>query len=253
MGFQRDILLVFHTSGVTERPLELVLPVKRTFIKQVQDFDSQEANLFPKENRFSLNAFISSLVKRLIIKAHLVLTEENHSVPKFWTFQLRGHYSSEPIDPILLNSFFELLLGEFGCVIDSDNDVPAIQYRLGDLLHLEGKSPIPVERFEGFVAALPIDQKRLIVLSDSPRIAEELLLRRYPIEVTSHSLSPWITILECSSRQHFLGTNSKISIWAAIIRANQSPELQTWMPYELEQTLQKMLGLERFGKSIILY
>jgi hypothetical protein len=122
-----------------------------------------------------------------------------------------------------------------------------IHYRLGDLLTLEEKSPIPKERLSRVLGnILDLGFADFVVDSDSPEIAvsnirEVLSLSGYidntKISLFNGSLLEFIsTGIEANV---FVGTNSKISIWIALFRVNRSIGM-TFLPKEIAVDFHKI-------------
>ena len=245
--------MIFHTSGVTERPLELILPLRNTEVKQVLDFTSQKVDSPPSDSKFALNATSNHIARRILGLTRFVLSEGSKEIIKPWTLQLRGHYSHDIVQKNLLNEFIELVKVELGDIIRVNYFSPVIQYRLGDLTQLAEKSPVSVNNFAVFLETLPKDSGKITIYSDSPELAASLIENQFGIKVNAETIDPWFTILESSYRQHFLGTNSKISIWISVIRALTDPKLVSWMPIQLKDTLKKLLASEYRRESFIYY
>ena len=122
--------------------------------------------------------------------------------------------------------------------------------RLGDLLTLESKKPLNFERV--FAA---IDQAEtnsppsqvIFVASDSPEFAIENFNTKYPayriIPIVS---DPWTTISNLSRSGTFIGTNSKISVWVAILKFHQDEKSRVFLPIGAANHLEK--NLARFSK-----
>lgn len=236
----RTVTLIFHSSGVTERPVELNLQIPNVVVKQISDFHASPEIYSRDFSRIKRSNYIFGFCKTILTRLGFIVTEDGANLIKPWTLQIRSHYSYEIIPRETLLEMFEILKSQLGEAKDDADNLPAIQYRLGDLTTLPDKSPIDTCRFARFVEGF----KALRIYSDSPELAARLFNEIYDKKVQAISKHPWGTILDCVSREHFLGTNSKISIWIALIRAITRPELVTWMPIELSDNINKLLGEE---------
>ena len=98
-----------------------------------------------------------------------------------------------------------------------------LHYRLGDLMSLAEKSPIDTKRIANAIQETKVGTTRaLLVLSDSPSQAVELLQREDPeirVKLDDGSLDAWQSLMAMSNAHTFIGTSSKLSIWAIIFRA----------------------------------
>ena len=236
----RAITVVFHTSGVTERPLELSLSLPNVSIKKVLDFKSTHQNDRPDDSNLFKSNRLKLLFKALLIRFKFVIIKDCDYEIKFWTFQIRSHYSYEQINPVELELFLALLKKQLGVLDNEPENLAAIQYRLGDLTTILEKSPIDPNRFARFIESVG----NVRIFTDSPALAETLFQSNFQVGAVAVSEEPWETILQCICRTHFLGTNSKISLWIAVIRAITSPDLTTWMPVDSIENIKKLLGDE---------
>jgi hypothetical protein len=95
-----------------------------------------------------------------------------------------------------------------------------VHYRLGDLLHLDEKQPINVDRVEGVLDILRVQTNHLVLLSDSneEELAEFLKNSMILKFCKPSNYSPNKTLRFCIDADIFVGTGAKISLWAAIFR-----------------------------------
>jgi hypothetical protein len=109
-----------------------------------------------------------------------------------------------------------------------------IHVRLGDLLFLENKKPLAFERLFSAIDQYTTKEsssRTLYVASDSPEVALQHFLEKYPHDtVTPVVEDPWRTISILSSGGNFIGTNSKISVWIAILKFNQDKASKVSLP-----------------------
>jgi hypothetical protein len=240
----RQIVLVFHTSGVTERPLELNLNFPSINVQQVHDFNLHVSSEPLRNNLQIISALCSRKFKKALEVLGFVIFDDGDSRVKSWTLQIRSHYSHEEIPKETFLRFLEILKIQIGESENEEANLPAIQYRLGDLVSIADKSPISPDRFSHFLERLDA----VMVFTDSPELVEDLFQEIPNLEICAVNAEPWETILVCAQRGEFLGTNSKLSIWIAILRAICTPELKTWMPKELSSNIKVLLGKE-FNES----
>jgi len=236
----REIILIFHTSGVTERPLELNLNFPSIIVQQVHDFNLNVSSE-PRGNHLQIIRSICIRIFKTALKVlGFIIFDDGDSRVKSWTLQIRSHYSQEEIPKETFLRFLEILKIQIGEFKNDEPKLPAIQYRLGDLVSIADKSPISPDRFSPFLNGLDAVK----VFTDSPELVEDLFQEIPNLEICAVNAEPWETILICAQRGEFLGTNSKLSIWIAVIRAICTPELNTWMPKELSGSIKVLLGKE---------
>jgi hypothetical protein len=92
---------------------------------------------------------------------------------------------------------------------------------MGDLLNLEEKSIVPVNRITEVVLKVlkQYDNVELHIFSDSPKEATELLMSAgLEVKITVHDLPAIEVIRLCYKSDFFIGTNSKISLWIVNLR-----------------------------------
>ena len=221
----RRIKVVLHTSGVTKRLPEIIFDDLGVRTHLVDDHkrnrgprgvkDSPSSKGFNKSFRLKLLAMLEW--SKLIQNAN---TDTSFDSVRTWTLALRGHYTQLTLEKNLVCLLYEFLFSEFESDLCHRHGL-AIHYRMGDLLVLQNKSPISPSRVEGVVDNL--EQSPLlntILLTDSSRkdvacfLEESKTLRNFRVE--NHESGATLRI--CTDADIFIGTNAKISIWAAIFR-----------------------------------
>lgn len=124
----------------------------------------------------------------------------------------------------------------------------SVHWRIGDYI-----SNSKVNETHGSVSANSIIEaiiqvlresqlSKLYVYSDSPKRAQELLQNELPKNITVHFLgsnSVWSDLFEMTRAKYFLGTNSYISIWAAISLLESSPSVLVYLPDQWFKNLPK--------------
>jgi len=116
-------------------------------------------------------------------------------------------------------------------------NLDVLHYRLGDLLSLAEKSPIDTKRIANAIQEAEAGFTRALwVLSDSPSHAVDLLKRedvQVKLKIDDGSLNAWQTLMAMSNANIFIGTNSKLSIWAIIFRALLLQEATSYVSTEV--------------------
>ena len=240
--------LIFHTGGVTKRLPDLESLFAKNEKDFVQDFESSENSIAGKSsNKKIMNTMKKSFTratKRVFISTGFVASandELEFSKLKPWVISVRGHYSELRIDLetiLLMKTRADINGGNFSINIEQNKDLDILHYRLGDLLSLAEKSPIDTKRITNAIqeakAGTTCD---LWVLSDSPSQAVELLQREDPeirVKLDDGSLDAWQSLMAMSNANIFIGTSSKLSIWAIIFRALLLQEASSYVPIDIK-------------------
>ena len=230
----RRIKIIFHSSGVTERKLEIPEIWLEQFKVEIRD-DYRDRSLNQGVRDSNLN--ISKIVKRIkniLITSGLTATsnsEKAFSELKPWVVSIRGHYTELQ----LRESEIRNLMDRFELSADTTplNEV-AIHYRLGDLLKLEAKGFIHPQRIIETWQNQMNNDLPLHIFSDSTNDDLKKIWQKAegPKEFEFSNLSPIRTIQSCFNAEEFLGTNAKLSLWIALFRLAASRD-STFIPIEI--------------------
>jgi hypothetical protein len=234
----RQIEYISHTSGVTRR--EPALQFYTTDVKEKNDYTRttsvQEDSKYRKK--------LSLLGKKLLISLRIVANcNDNEGINRMkpWTLIIRGHYSNRKISFDSATRILQRINNEFYSEKnDKDMEILTLHYRLGDLEKLSEKSPIDPNHLKS-ILALVLDEEKMreiYLYSDSILLAEsKLITGKSEISVVSRDISPLKTIHECVHSKVFIGTNSKISIWVAILRATKNINQISYLPVSIKHML----------------
>lgn len=218
---KRKIILVLHSAGVTSRSSELSFISNLEFeIFNINDFKPRDTDFVSK--RKSSVSFTSLMNKFLILVGFISTANSSVDFKKIkpWVISLRGHYFYRPVSP----SFYSYLLNYIDRVeqsIDNSKINVSLHYRMGDLLKLEEKSIIPINRIAEVVSKVlnQYDNVDFHLFSDSPKVAAELLMGAgIKKKISVHDLPAIDVIRSCYKSDFFIGTNSKISLWIVNLR-----------------------------------
>jgi hypothetical protein len=219
---KRRITLILHSAGVTYRSSELTfIPNLEFDIVTVNDFKPRKENNSIKSNKMRIT--ISLLLKKFLIFIGFIATANSSTEfnkIKPWIISLRGHYFYRQVTP----SFYSYLLSYLNSADEKCSDKKtniSIHYRMGDLLNLEEKSYVPVDKITDVLFRV-LNQYQsfdLNLYSDSPKEASELL-KNSGVEtaINVHDLPAIEVIRACYKSDYFIGTNSKISLWVVNLR-----------------------------------
>lgn len=213
--YPRKIVFVQHTSGVSKRHLEIdSSKFSSVKFKTVDDFSNTSNISILKTD---LRGILGSILKNCLRYLGFLSTANNdleYNLMRPWVLTVRGHYSFR----IPNRDFFRILVDYFTTTRGnmSENSTIAVHYRLGDLLSLNEKAPISVNRIiDGIIRAQSsFKHAQVLVYSDSPDKARDLLLPYLKDSFIQFIERPIFSVInECLSADYFIGTNSKISIW----------------------------------------
>jgi len=234
---KRRVVLIFHSSGVTYRGVELNSKLSSQFSFELHDDYYPRAksdhHLNKKLSVFSLRRVILRLLIRVGAIARLNEETDFDSLTPFLK-EVRGHYSRINIrmeeiqwilDSLDLSGFPETEVG---------GGYTAMHLRLGDLLTLKPESRIDLDRLIQSKKYF-FNSKKLIIYSDSER---EEVLRVIENEFDDFDLEIFQfetlkVIACCLYAQVFIGSNSKISLWIAILRLALGVGCSTVLPRDL--------------------
>jgi hypothetical protein len=243
----RKLKLIFHTGGVTKRLPDLEPLFTQNEKDFVQDFESNE-----KETRneppsykliFAVKKNLVKIIKQILVSTGFVASSNNEvefSKLKPWVVSVRGHYSELRIEMETINLMRVRAKNSgsnFGMEVKQNTDLDVLHYRLGDLLALAEKSPIDIKRISNAIQSAKVGINRdLWVLSDSPSHAVDLLKRedsQIKLKIDDGSLNAWQTLLAMSNANVFIGTSSKLSIWAIIFRSLLLEDATSYIPSDV--------------------
>lgn len=241
---KRSIRLVFHSSGVSRRVLEIQDFIPQTFrVLEIDDFKGT-VKIAPNMKSSILRNSISRLLEHLGFIGKPINYQALSDI-RPWTIQLRSHYSHIKFRDEILTKMFEGMLS-----FDSPSQLRggSIHYRLGDLLSID-KSFVDPDLISSIV--LEENPLRWNIYSDSIDKARILLnlksdynqIYYFGLEVKSYDVLEQILNSEI-----FIGTTSKISIWATILRVRFNIGKRTYLPRSLKLNLHSLLTNEQCKK-----
>ena len=217
---KRHLRIVFHSGGVTRRPLELDAKSIPFPYSTIDDYVG-----LPNAMKDSdWNSKINKLIKNILNKSGLlaqVNTDLEYARLSRWVVQIRGHYSFLDVSPKNLTQIGKII-GTIPIETVS-RGICRIHLRLGDLLTISEKQPVnPNFLIE---VLLQIRTKapgiKFEFYSDSNRSEVEDYISEF-IDVSDCYFVSSVTqevIKQCSRAEFFVGTNSKISNWICAFRS----------------------------------
>lgn len=244
----RKFTIVCHDNGVTRRTSEISLFFPGSVIS-VEDYaQSRQFEVGVRHSQVvnGKRIFRNWLVKLLRLFSVVIDGDRKCGLAKvrFWTLQVRGHYSERKLDHSALLQVRNMISQASQVqTFDSGSQNLFVHYRLGDLLTLQEKSPISSDRVLEVLQDLHSRTgSRIELFSDSPDKANDLLAAgKFPVDV-ARDINALDTLWILINSHYFVGTNSKISIWAVILNDKSSSRLKSYLPYELQHHVIANIG-----------
>jgi hypothetical protein len=230
----KKLELFFHSSGVTRREIEIHDLIPSFFDYYFID-DFSDKNFFGgHKSRFK--QFVNHLLALTNIIVYPTCNEDLVKI-KFWTLSSRGHYSYFVFSDKVLSD----LAIKLGVLEEHVITYPqVIHYRLGDLLEIE-KGHVAAEQVLSLLGEMQMS--KWLVLTDSPAEAKSLLeFNNYCLQFIDFlSVKPKDVLRAGFACRVFVGTNSKLSIWVAILRLRFNRG-ETFLPLTLERTIRQLVN-----------
>ncbi len=240
---RRKLIIVFHTGGVTKRKPEMLQLFPELLHEIVDDF-SEKPTTSSSSVRVTVLRKLIKLIKSVGFAFGFVAEENSRNSKRAfpWTLSVRGHYSHRKLDPNFLKDLAQRL--DLNSRSDEGN-LPfnaILHYRLGDLLSLDQKKPIPADRIVSALAKCH-EVHEILVLSDSPTIALAKLEQvssgitfRLINATTKNAIKIGV------SADLFFGTSSKISYWIILLRLLLADNRVSYLPIEDLENLKMHIG-----------
>lgn len=219
----RKIKIVLHTSGVTHRVPEVIrlFPAFEYELRDDYSGGKSSKNSSGIASRHSFRSLLKNSMRFLFL-LQTANDDSEYLTVKKWTLSLRGHYSYRSIT----HEFYSLLEKSIREVKGTNSidqkTTCVIHYRLGDLLELQEKNPIPVEVI--FDELEKVRRKRslvnFVIFSDSPKVALERFSKFSAKKISAPEVNTYEVIANSIQVGYFIGTSSKISFWIAGLRAS---------------------------------
>lgn len=254
---ERRVVLIFHSSGVTYRGVELNSKISSSFTYEFRDDYNPYGNSDDSSSDKSHVFFLRSVILRLLIKsgfiARLNKEADFDSLTPFLR-EVRGHYTG-----------IHIRMEELKWILDSmnlpnmqktklDGSYTAMHLRLGDLLALKSKSHVDINQLiqsKKFFS----DSKRLLVYSDSePKEVLRIIGNRFEdFDIEILHLDTLGVIASCLYAQVFVGTNSKISLWIATLRLAFGYGSSTVLPRDLVMQVKHVITSIDYTQALLEY
>lgn len=243
----RKICILFHTGGVTSRNLEIGALLNKFDYKIVDDFNKTSDKKIESSSSPSYSKFIKNLLLKLGFLSTANTTLE-YTRLKPWVISVRGHYSHRLISYSTLDQMEEFLkpTNQNSAFEPSDKSKIALHYRLGDLLQKKRSSIVQIDRLYKLMDELTqVNIFEVIdIFSDSSHEElEELLKFLKPINIRYVRTDALNTINLLRSYDTFIGTNSKITIWAILFRLKDNNSSVNYCPINILPLLKHNIGV----------
>ena len=246
----RKLVLVLHTSGVTERSSEMDELSGYVEILKVTDY-KPKIHAFHEKSESILRKYFEYSGVSLLSYLHVIVLSEDLSRIRPWTIHLRSHYSRRSLSMVACQNMFKRLSALE--LIDSNVYMEqrdfGIHYRLGDLLTLQNKTHVSPESLISIIELVAKENnfqgEKISVHSDSPDIAiRKIFSLEENYTLLKPHLNPWATLSNLIQYRMLIVTNSKIGIWAIIFKVSMGLEGVICAPQDMRQDLKLILGKE---------
>lgn len=215
----RNLQLILHTSGITERRSEIDFVSDRINLVSIHDFK----NKVEKTNinflfRFNLRSIFKNLARNIFDYSRFIITNENRVMAIMpWTTQVRCSYSNIELSSDLIKNLGEIVQFPTKKI---DNNFIGVHLRIGDLVALKPESLVDTSTINKLINNLDQKEKilnKVIVYSDSELNLDSFnSLIGFTIQL--RNIDTINTIFDLTGPRVFIGTNSKVSLWVAIFR-----------------------------------
>lgn len=215
----RNLQLILHTGGITERRSEIDFVSDRINLVSIHDFK----NKVEKTNvnflfRFNLRSIFKNLARNIFDYSRFVITNENRVMAIMpWTTQVRCSYSNIELSSDLIKNLGEIVQFPTKKI---DNSFIGVHLRIGDLVALKPESLVDTSTINKLINNLDQKEKilnKVIVYSDSELNLDSFnSLIGFTIQL--RNIDTINTIFDLTGPRVFIGTNSKVSLWVAIFR-----------------------------------
>jgi len=255
----RKFIFIFHNGGVTERQFELSNYVHEVYIEK--DYHDANFNSNQKTDKAKyLSSKFNLFLKFILLKFGILATANNefeYMKIKPWVLTLRGHYSDINIPKHIVNKIWNNINSTNKVMKElSGQSILCVQIRLGDLLTIDSKNPtdslIVINKICELLQKYEI--RKILVFSDSSQIALGMLKSKFNnIEIFATDFTALDTILALSKSNLFLGTSSKISIWATIFNLSLNNSGLIFLPSNLSRKVEGNLVGDSRGSLVEYY
>ena len=231
--------MILHSSGVTRRGSELDFASEAGIEVRIVD-DFVQANDKKRIDQTNIENSIKSKLKTFFrfsssIFGFKLFFDPPDFFVRSWTSEIRCHYYKRRISIPVLNEIQGLLL-KYGLIKVTLMKESVVHYRLGDLVSLDSKSPIPNSRIKNGLRMASTNQSMMnwIVASDSPHLVENLLRdESAQNQMTIYDGSAWQTLDIFSRSSTFVASYSKLSLWGILLGISLGFERKVFLPVEM--------------------
>lgn len=215
----RTLRIVFHTSGVTRRPLELNESAIPFSHKVIDDFRFKDTPKMKSSGRSAFIGFSKLFLTKLGLLAQADCEQQLENLSR-WVIHIRGHYSYLDVAPKELSQIGQTI-GIFQN-LELAPSICRIHLRLGDLLTLAEKQPINPISLQQVIMQISANSSntKFQVYSDSDKqdVDKYFADMIHQPNYTVLSADTKTVIRQCVVSEFFIGSNSKISNWICAFR-----------------------------------
>jgi hypothetical protein len=248
----RNLRLVLHTGGVTERNSEINFLMNEIEIVVINDFLPVNNSPSNKNYKKKLVQVIRNMIRFILNLLRIVITNEE-SIYKVneRTLQVRCAYSD-----ILLNRKLILKLATLLEIAPNEfhSDSVGIHFRSGDLSAVKPEALVDLDAIYQLLDNTELDNehKKILFHSDSKFVPSDLDFNQFG-EAEIRQVDTLTTIKELLLTKIFIGTNSKISLWISLFRYGFKIPGEIYLPTSAYYFFKKIVDEQTFPNNFAVY
>jgi hypothetical protein len=254
--------LIFHTSGVTARRPEILRCFPDLDCETLDDFSIRHSSSITQRSNNLLRQKFKESIKSTLERSTFFATCNTDSdfgkLNRHFLKQVRGHYSYRTVQKETLEKMNQVIPSSESKLISSqtlETNALGIHFRLGDLLTLENKKPLDTTRINNLISKILDNYKfeGIKLSSDSLLEATKILSPHQNQHIGTLEGSAMEVLAELQTAKLFVGTNSKLSLWIAILRIYFQTNKFSYLPDELKIHLRHNIDSCLVKKYILFY
>ena len=147
------------------------------------------------------------------------------------------------------------LVNEISKVGNYVDSLTGSHIRLGDLITLESKTPLDILRVTNQLLSYVGDGVcEILLASDTLEMAQSIISNILPrCKIEKIDCDPWNTITKLTTVNNFVGTNSKISVWIAILLLHRNELTNVSLPQEVLHHIESNFMRRSDYPNLIIY
>jgi hypothetical protein len=246
----RDLTIKFIETGISQRSFvvgDLLGTINLKILHVARSMGTVEQPSlisWSSTRKNSIRNFVRQSLRRLLIAMKVYVYSENLSIEtlsriKPWTIYIDGYHADLRIINSVWHQLSDQIVKARPTNFVSTPTIPnlvSIHWRLGDYLNSKANETHGVVHWNSLYEKITEIQavyevEKVIVFTDSPEIAKELILSKplfCSLEVKSSDV--WSDMFEMSAASFFIGSHSSISTLVSLAIVNDKETAQAFLP-----------------------